>query len=132
MRAFCSAMRVTGRGALRCTIRWSLTVKEDEAFGEQMRVLLRRYRALPLSRITALFSDEMLDVMSNISGGLRRYFQERPSRFRLEILPSGVTVVMLAGDLRSVGPGLPIVGQALAHLAVSPAAADDSIATILR
>ncbi|ESS64914.1 hypothetical protein TcG_06412 [Trypanosoma cruzi] len=120
MRAFCSAMRVTGRGALRCTIRWSLTVKEDEAFLEQMRVLLRRYRALPLSRITALFSDEMLDIMSNISGGLRRYFQERPSRFRLEILPSGVTVVMLAGDLRSVGPGLPIVGQALAHLAVSP------------
>ncbi|RNF15693.1 uncharacterized protein Tco025E_05450 [Trypanosoma conorhini] len=101
-------------------MRWRLASQGDETLGDHTRALLRRYGALPLPRITALLSDELLETLSNVSGGLRRYLQERPSRFRVEVLPSGVTVVMLAAELRGVGPGLPIVAQALAHLAASP------------
>ncbi|ESL08305.1 hypothetical protein TRSC58_03994 [Trypanosoma rangeli SC58] len=120
MRSFFSHVRVTACGALQCATRWHLTSQEDETLSDHTRCMLRRYGAMPLPRITALLSDELLNILSNVSGGLRRYLQERPSRFRVEVLPSGVTVVMLATELRGVGPGLPIVAQVLAHLAVSP------------
>lgn len=107
-------------GALSCARRWCLSSKEDTLLADYMRGILRRHGALPLPRVTALLSDEMLDIMSNITGGLRRYLQDRPSRYRVEVLSSGVTVVMLESELRRAGPCASTIAQVLANVAASP------------
>ncbi|KAG8347508.1 hypothetical protein ERJ75_000241100 [Trypanosoma vivax] len=107
-------------GTLFSAMRWQLTEKEDELLWDSLRAILRRHGALPLSRASSMLSDEVLESMSNLKGGLRQYVQDRPSRFQTEVLPSGVTVVMLASELRRAGGSAPLVGKVLAVVATAP------------
>ncbi|KEG09553.1 hypothetical protein DQ04_05031000 [Trypanosoma grayi] len=109
-------------GALYQAVRRCLSQQEDDLMWDAIRVILRRHGALPLPRITALLSDEALEVMQNVKGGLRRYMQERPVHFHVEVLPSGVTVAMLTTELRRArfGDSSRLLTQVLAHVAASP------------
>ncbi|KAH9600516.1 hypothetical protein LSM04_004455 [Trypanosoma melophagium] len=97
-----------------------LTPGEDDALWANMRLVLRRHGALPLPRVSALLSDEVLELMPAVAGGLRRYVLDRPARFTVAVLPGGVTVVMLAAELRRAGDAAGTVALVLAHIAVAP------------
>ncbi|AAZ12286.1 uncharacterized protein TEOVI_000445800 [Trypanosoma equiperdum] len=107
-------------GALLNSMRLRLTQKEDDMLWENMRVILRRHGALPLPRVSALLSDEMLELVSNNTGGLGQYVKERPSKFQVEVASSGLTVVMLASELRRAGSSTPLIAKVLANVAASP------------
>ncbi|ORC87879.1 uncharacterized protein TM35_000191230 [Trypanosoma theileri] len=97
-----------------------LTPGEDDALWANMRLVLRRHGALPLPRVSALLSDEVLELMPAVAGGLRRYVLDRPARFAVAVLPGGVTVVMLAAELRRAGENAGTIAHVLANIAVAP------------
>nr|CCC91347.1 conserved hypothetical protein [Trypanosoma congolense IL3000] len=115
-----SSITSIARMTLACTRRFNLTQKDEDMLCENVRVILRRYGALPLPRVASMLNDEVLELMPNVTGGLGQYVKDRPSKFHVEVASSGLTVVMLASELRHAGGGSPIVGKVLANLAVAP------------